>query len=348
MDDNQLPFAPPATHDTPAAPAEPQSAPAGAHISAAILGPTLASERLAESVIYRPGALVAATLLAGPLLCALAVMLVALTTGSLPLWLPLALLLWLPLLALAWTLLKSVRVTPDTLSCGRPLGQWRIIPFHQVERVEWRGPRLVVRVRSGRPLSFAPRLLRHGDQLRRSLLLRLPLSTLSSELRAEAQALSSGDRLSSQEGDITGVLTVRPRLRWRTALALATVALLALAIAALVALTAPLSLALGAPALALAIALAGIDLWLAQEIFVSEKGLIIHYALLRRERIVYWAQVRVIEYLPGEVALALRGAHATLCAGPGLLSVTQARLMRRYINRYSLSLVAPLWSRQPR
>ncbi|HZC08326.1 MAG TPA: hypothetical protein VE338_22025 [Ktedonobacterales bacterium] len=321
--------------------------------NAAFLEPPSASTYLAESVVYRPGAWVAMTLLAGPIVCAIAGAVVIGVSGAIPLWLPLSLLLWLPVLGLAWALLKSVSVTPDTVASGRPLGQWRTVAYEEIEHVEQSGMRLVISARASPPLVITPALLHRGAQLRRTLLLRLPLTALGGDLRTQAQILSEGAMLGGAVGDISGILTVRTRAIWLVLGVVVSVALLALGAVALLTLTTPLNnLPTWALALALA-ALAGISgyfgLWSAQDIFVNEKGLVIHYALLRRDRDVFWAQVRLVEYTPGEMALIFRGPRrATMSAGPGLLNETQARLMRQFIGHYCVADVIPALSRDRR
>lgn len=313
------------------------------------LSPLPAAMRLTESVVYRPGLAVAMALLAGPVVCALAGAIVASVSGAIPMWLPLVMLLWLPALAFAWALLKSVRVTPDALACGRPLGQWRVIPLDEVERIEQRGLRMVVSAHSGPPLSFTPLLLHRGAQLRRSLLLRLPLQALGSALQAQAQLLSAGAEVVHTTGDVIGVLTVRNTRRWPTLLGGGAIALIGLAVVAWLAAAPSFSVAL---ALALAAALGALCLWSVQEIFISEKGLIIHYGLLRHERDVVWARIVGVDYTPGEMTLHFRDAGGrrgdVSCAGPGLLSATDAQLMRQYINRYCPTEITPLLARRPR
>lgn len=351
MDNDQQPRPLIAWEETPpdpalSDPAVPAAEPARAP-DVTFLPPHPSHERLSDSVVYRPGALVALALLTGPVVCAIAGATAALATGEIPVWLPLLLLLWLPALALAWALLKSVRVTSDTLACGRPLSQWRVIPFQDIDQVERRGLRLVVTARGGPALSFTPLLLHRGAHLRRSLLLRLPLPALSTNLRAEAQALGDGDLAALQEvGDVEGVLTVRPRLLWSALAGGAAIALLALAGLSLWALVQPLNIALAVALVALACAPGFLSLWIGQEIFVSDKGLLIHFRWLRREHDVFWAEVGLIEYLPWETALVFRSAHTAVCAGPGLLTAQQARLMRGYISRYCLSQVGPLLGRR--
>ncbi len=344
MDDDQQPLPLNMRQDALDAPTLASLSPDERAQEVSFLSPSPSTSPLADSAIYRPGAIVAGTLLTGPVVCAIAgAVAVSVTGATPPVWLPLALLLWLPALALAWALLKSVRVTPDALASGRPLGRWQVAPFHEIERVEQQGMRLIVTARSGPPLTFTPRLLHRGAQLRRSLLLRLPLAALSSQLRAEAQTLEIGDLADSYRGDVEGVLSVRPKLRW-TLLSGG----LALALLALLFLSAPVSIALGVVLAALACAAAFLGLWMVQDIFVSEKGLIVRYTVLLRERDIFWTQVRAIEYLPGEAALILRSVRSLTCAGPGLLTAQQARLMRGYISRYCVAQVMPTLTRRPR
>lgn len=288
-----------------------------------------------ETTVYRPGAPVAVALLTAPVLFAVVGMWVAIASHRVPIWLPIALLLWLPFIALEWLLIKSVRITPDTISCGRPLRRWQQISFDEVERVEQRGLRLIVGGRSGAPLVFTPLLLNQGAELRRSLLLRLPLQTLWGRLRLEAQLLTDGGVGATRaESDISGVLTVRSRWLWPALGLGVTLALLGLGLLAALTLPGFWKLALGGLAVALAIGSGWVSLWTPQEIFFSEKGLIIHYLLLRRERVVFWEQVRAIEYIPGEFALLFGGVRRVMCIGPGALSVQHARLMRQFVSRY--------------
>jgi len=325
--------------------------PATAQSEVDFLAPSPSSIQLADSAVYRQGAAVALALLAGPAVCAIVAVVIAALTGALPVWLPFALLLWLPVLALTWGLLTIVRVTPTSLACGRPLGRWREVPFAEVERLERRGLRLMAYARRGRPLSFTPLLLRQGMQLERRLLLSLPLSALSSELRTEALTLANGGAAQPGEGDISGILTVRPRMAWPALAGGVALVALALGVSALLGMAAPLSLALAVLCGALALAAAGVCLWSIQEIFVSEKGLIIHYHALRRRRIIFWASLNVVEYTPGGVALLCRsrtGARMAICIGPGLLNTRQAQLMRGFIDYYCEAPVVPLGARRDR
>ncbi len=301
---------------------------------------------LTESSVYRPGIAIASVLLAGPFISAIIGVVVAAVSGSIPLWLPFVLLLWLPVIALVWLLLKSVRVTPDAIACGRPLGQWRVFSFAEIERVEQRGLRLLIGGHSGPPMIFTPALLQDGKQLRRSILLTLPLHTLWGRLRSEAQEFSSLQGESDSEGAIAGVLTVRSRWFWTVSAVIAALVALALGFAAWGVFAGTVRLVLASLCVVLALLLVAFGLWMKQEIFLSEKGLIIRYTLLRREQVVFWTQVRLIEYTPGELALYFRGARRVMCAGPGALTVQHGRLMRQFIGRYCFSPVAPLSMRR--
>ncbi|HEX8731638.1 MAG TPA: hypothetical protein VF725_06205, partial [Ktedonobacterales bacterium] len=273
-DDPQAPIFTAWGDTPPQAPAPPPPAPI-APADVDFLTPPLPNALLFSADIYRPRGGIALILLIGPAICAIVGAVAARVTGAIPLWLPLALLLWLPLLTLAWALLKSVRVTTETLACGRPLGAWRSLPFAEIERIEQRGPRMVVRSRMGARLSFTPLLLRRGAALRRRLLLQLPLQALAGDLHAEAIALEGGAASAASESALTTALTVRVARRWPTlAFALALVAL-ALAGAAFWLLAPPLNLALGIVLVALALGGALLGAWVAQELFVSENGVFV-------------------------------------------------------------------------
>lgn len=303
---------------------------------------------LADSAVYRPGVAVALLLLAGPLISAVAGATIAFAAGSLPIWLPFTLLLWLPVQALVWVLLSSVRVTPTSIASGRPLGRWRVLSFADVERVERRGMRLILGGRSGPPMVFRPALLQGGDTLRRSILLRLPLETMWGGLRAEAQELTMGQSDMVGDSGVSDVLTVRTRWVWTVWLAISALVALGGALAALNLTFLPPQPLAKTPGLTVAAVCGGVTLlatfaalWMKQEIFFSEKGLIIRYSLLRRERVVFWTQVSRIEYTPADLALRFKGARQVFCAGPGALAAPQARLARQYISRACLAPVVP-------
>jgi hypothetical protein len=103
-----------------------------------------------------------------------------------------------------------------------------------------------------------------------------------------------------------------------------------------------IAVASSAPWLAVApgaLALVGLAalIWLAQEVFLSDRGVIARFSLVRVTRAVAWDEVVSIERAPGEVALILRGPVALICAGPGLLGERDARRMRELVSRYAFA-----------
>ncbi|HEU0025966.1 MAG TPA: hypothetical protein VFQ25_02530 [Ktedonobacterales bacterium] len=293
---------------------------------------------LAETAIYRPGALIATGFLAPPAAGALALAALAWGMGAAPLWLPLALLLWVPVMLAGWSALRGVRLTREAIAFGRPLGAWRVIPLDQIERLERIGPRLRLVTAEGRRVSFTPALLARGAQLRRRLLLSLPLQTLSSSVREEARRLVDGD--APQEALAVGALTVRPA-RWLVGLAAGLALAGALAAGAMAAWAPAMPwIALAPGALALAALVACI--WLAQDVFIGDRGVIVHFSLIRATGAVAWDELITIERMPGEIALVLRGPHALICAGPGLLGARDARRMREILGRYALERGTPV------
>jgi hypothetical protein len=319
---------------------------APAHVD--FLTPHPANAHLADVTIYRPGAVVALALLVGPVACAVAGSITTSLTGAIPIWLPVALLLWLPALALAWALLKSVRVSPETLACWRPLSPGHSLRFAEIERIEQRGPRIVITSRYGKTLSFTPLFLHRGDHLRRSLLLQAPLFALPGDLRAEASALENGAAAATPENGVEGILNMRTPVRWSALPLGAAAVMVAAAVATLTiwGLAWPLDVALGAPLLALAAGMGFIGLWAAQEIFVSEKGALIHYRLLRRKRDIFWSHARLIEVAPGDLALRFRSGRDLLCAGPSLFARDDAARLRDYLQQYATSPIQPMRARR--
>ncbi len=302
------------------------------------LAATRSAPPLAETALYRPGALVAVIFLIPPGVSAL--VLAALTPGTgAPVWLPLTLLLWVPIMLAGWVMLRGVRLTREEIAFGRPLRAWWVIPLNAIERLEFHGPLMTLVTTSGRTVSFMPALLRRGAQLRRRLLLSLPAQALTGEARAEAQRLLGRDMLqeSGAEGD---ALTVRPP-RWSLALAGA------LALAAIMIWAPAISwVALAPGALALLSLVAA--LWLAQEVFISHRGVIVRFPLTRVTRSVTWDELVAIERAPGEVALILRARRTLICVGPGLLGAWEARGMRETVNRYALEHGTPVAPRARR
>jgi hypothetical protein len=306
------------------------------------MAPPRPTTPLAETALYRPGALVAVIFLVPPAASALVLAALIWSMGSAPIWLPLTLLLWIPMMLAGWSALRGVRLTREEIAFGRPLRAWRAIPLTAIERLETHGPRLTLVTTSGRRVSFTPALLRRGAQLRRRLLLSLPIHSLAGKARVEAQRLMDGG--ARQEGDAAEALTVRPR-RWLVALAAGLAC--ALTAGAVIAWVFALSwVALGPGALAL-LCLAA-SLWLAQDIFISDHGVSVRFSLPRVTRSVSWDELTAIERAPGEVALVLRGPHALICAGPGLLGPRDARRMREILRRYALERETPVTPRDRR
>jgi hypothetical protein len=86
-----------------------------------------------------------------------------------------------------------------------------------------------------------------------------------------------------------------------------------------------------------ALALAGLAalIWLEQEVFISDRGVIARFWLVRVTRAVAWDEIISIERTPGALALVLRGPVSLVCAGPGLLNTRDARQMRAMVSRYA-------------
>jgi hypothetical protein len=264
--------------------------------------------------------------------------------GAVPIWLPLALLLWIPVMLAGWFALRGVRLTRDAIAFGRPLGAWRVIPLDLIERMERVGPRLRLVTTEGRRVSFSPALLARGAQLRRRLLLSLPIQSLSGPVREEAQRLvGAGAPLETLAVD---TLTVRPA-RWLVGLA-AGLALAGAMAAGAVIVWAPAMpwIALAPGALALLALLACI--WLAQDVFIGDRGVIAHFSLIHVTGAVAWDELIAIERMPGEIALVLRGPRPVICAGPGLLEASAARRMREILGRYALERGTPVSPRAHR
>jgi hypothetical protein len=328
------------------------------------------SAPLAETTNYRPGALVALVFLAPPIVSALVFAALAPMLGA-PVWLPLCLLLWIPALAAGWWALGGVRLTRETIAFGRPLRPWRVVALDTVQRLERHGPRLTLVTSAGR-ISFVPALLGRGAQLRRRLLLTLPVNALGRETRAEVQRLLEGrlarafagrDSTTGQLAAIAPGASPAPSATdgpgAADALSLSTPGWWAGAASALA-----LVCALGAGAIllwapaplvwlaltpgALALLALGACLWLAQEIFLSDRGVIARYTLTGVTGAVAWSDVRGIRRAPGEVALILRGPRPLICAGPALMPPAAARRMREAVSRFAIDRGTPVTGRPRR
>ncbi len=295
------------------------------------LAATRPTTPLTDTVVYRPGALVALIFLVPPAAGALVLTALVWSMGRAPIWLPLPLLLWIPVMLVGWVTLRGVRLTREDISFGRPLRPWQVIPLDAIERLEAHGQRLTLVTTSGRRMSFIPTLLGRGAQLRRRLLLSLPADALTGEAREEAQRMLDWGAFATSDGAVDA-LTVRPP-RWLPWLAAAlAVALVVGAVLAWISSLSWLAAALGALTLLALLTC----LWLAQEIFISDRGVIARFFLLRFTGSVAWDEVNTIRRAPGEVALILRGSRALICAGPGLLRKYDARRMREFISRFAL------------
>lgn len=284
---------------------------------------------LANTALYRPGALVALLFLVPPVASALVLAALVWGMGRAPFWLPLPLLLWVPVMLVGWVTLRGVRLTRDEISFGRPLRPWQVIPLDAIERLESHGQRLTLVLDTGRRVSFIPALLGRGAQLRRRLLLSLPADALTVAAREEAQRLLDWSAFPTSDGAVDA-LTVSPP-RWMPWLAAALAC--ALAAGAVFAWMSSLSWLALAPGILALLALAAC-FWLAQEVFISDRGLIARFLLLHATGSLAWNEVVSLRRAPGEVALILRGSRALICAGPGLLRNYDARRMREFVSRY--------------
>lgn len=255
-----------------------------------------------------------------------------------PLWLALTLLLLVPLSLAGWWALGGVRLTRESIAFGRPLRPWNTVALDSVTRLESRGWSLTLVTAARRRYTFIPMLLARGAQLRRRLLLSLPVSALDEATRAEAQRMLEGELFVS--GDKVDALTLRTSRWFSWTLAALTFACIAAAAA----------LAIWTPALTwLALVVGGVALlalllclWVTQELSISDRGLIARFKLLGITRSVAWEDVRTIRRAPGEVALTLRSKHRLTCAGPGLLAAPAARQMREAVTRHAVDRGTPM------
>jgi hypothetical protein len=280
---------------------------------------------LAETVIYRPSSLIAVLFLVPPAASALALASAIEALGGAQFWTALILLLWLPILLLCWLALRAVRLTRDQIAIGRPLRPWRVIPIDAISRLEARGPRLTLVTRAGR-ITFMPALLARGGELRRRLLLSLPLSALASDARAEAARLLDG-ALREDEGE--EALNVQTPLWLRGVMVALTLALAAAAV-----ITGAMfgKSALGPGLGAVALLALFVTLWLAQDIMLDEHGASLALGGWVTAA-ASWDQLESIRRAPGELALILLGKRVLVLPGPGLLSQRDARRARQIISR---------------
>src|SRR5689334_14871110 len=108
-------------------------------------GPAIASTPLLDIQVFRPGSLLALTILLLPVLVALAGAVVfILMNAPIPEWLPFLALLWIPCAPIFWLAMQSVRTNTVGVAAGRPWRSWVEIPWTLIERVEQFGPLLTI------------------------------------------------------------------------------------------------------------------------------------------------------------------------------------------------------------
>ncbi len=304
------------------------------------------SSPLADAILYRPGPSFALIILLIPVVTALVGGALYLTKpGPLPIWSPFVLLLWIPALVGVWAAMKTVRISSLGLAVGRPWGRWIEMEWGAIERVEQRGPLIVVFDTAHQRVSFAPALLVDGLRLRRQMLLRLQPQTLGGSLRQEAQSLITGDLTDLSSGGLTGVMRARPLPLWATLAALVAALALAAGVLGVLALPLPLALPLAFVALVVAVIGALLALWLRQQVVVDEKGIAVNGWPNRRPNTMPWEAVELLELGPGELAIRLRGERRLLCPGPPLFRAAERNRMRAFIHAYCLDRGTPHASR---
>lgn len=308
-------------------------------------GPAIASTPLLDIQVFRPGSLLALTILLLPVLVALAGAVVfILMNAHIPEWLPFLALLWIPCAPIFWLAMQSVRTNTVGVAAGRPWRSWVEIPWTLIERVEQFGPLLTITGSNAKRLTFAPMLLRDGQRLKRLLLLRLTSQVLTGKLSREQQrVLVSGFFM--PDAGLSGTLHTHPQGRWRTLLGC--VALILAGLALLVTVTLPLALSIplalicvvGAVVVSIA---AG---WLFQELLVNEKGMSVSSPITRQSYDMSWSEVEIIEHSPYQLVLRLRGARRMLCAGPPLLPASDRDIMQAFLREYCLNNGVPFVAR---
>lgn len=306
------------------------------------------SSPLQDVQIYRPGPYIALVILLLPALITLGGATLYLGTGThIPGWLPFTLLLWAPGLPLLWLATLAVRLSAAGIAAGRPWSRWVEIQWQDVERVEPRGLSIRIHGARGGKISFSPFLLRDGKRLERQLLLRLPTHVLTGGLATKAQSLLSSDIRSTPEGGYTGTLTIQVRAPFRWLVAC--IGLVAAAAAVLVQVRSSFGAApiLGAAFVVVAIAACLALVWALQRLRINETGVTVERLFIPTERRVAWPEIELIEHSPRQAFLRFRGMKRLFCAGPGLLSPSQATLMdgilAEYAGKRRIPMVARTW-----
>lgn len=304
--------------------------------------PASVSTPLLDAQVYRPGTLLASSILVLPVVVALVGAAVFLhRNGVVPGWLPYVALLWIPCAPVFWLMMQSVRTSGVGLAAGRPWSKWVEIPWLLIEHVEQVGPFLVVTGGAGKRLVLLPGLLRDGPRLERQILLRLPAHLLSVRLSKKQQQFVPNS-LILPDGGLSGSLHAQPNRRLVVWVIIATLAALALALVLLVAAPWPV----GGIFAVLAFLTAGVGLvvlaWLQQAVLIDERGLSVVSLLTRRTQSMSWAQVELIEHSPGEYVLRFRGKRRLRCPGPTLLPPADRDLMRAFIDAHCVSSESPV------
>ncbi|MBF6591113.1 MAG: hypothetical protein IVW57_11385 [Ktedonobacterales bacterium] len=320
-------------------------------------GRATVSMPLGDANIYRPGPLLAVSIIVAPVSLALIIAAFTLNTmGTVPVWLPLVPLLWLPMLPLLWLMLKSVRMSANGLAVGRPWQRWREFPWMDITRAEQRGTSLRITSTDARTMTFTPFLLRDGARLKRQILLRLPAHVLVGALRQKAQHLVMGNIFPKPSGGLSGMLRARPRRRWRYGALLMALAAIAGAVVSLTSRRGGGTLGIGAittgavaaAAVCVVVAVAALlaQFWLGQSIFVSEQGIETALPFSARLRAMPWHEVELIEIGPGELLLRLRSYRRVVCPGPRLLRPADRNVMRAFIHEYCVARGVPFVRRR--
>ena len=308
-------------------------------------GPAITSTPLLDIQVFRPGSMLALSVLLLPVLVALVGAAVfILIDGQIPEWLPFSALLWVPCAPIFWLAMQSVRTNASGVAAGRPWSSWVEIPWALIERVEQFGPLVTITGSNAKRMTFAPVLLRDGQRLKRSLLLRLPSQVLIGKLSREQQrVLVSGFFM--PDAGLSGTLHTHPHGRWRMLFGGIALAMIGVGVAVVMtlprALSIPLALVCGLGTLAACMAMG----WLFQELLVNEKGMSISSPITRQSHDMSWSEVEIIEHSPYQLVLRLRGARRMLCAGPPLLPVGDRDIMQAFLREYCLNNGVPFVAR---
>lgn len=305
------------------------------------------SSPLADATLYRPGPSFALIILLIPVVTALVGGALYLSNpGPLPIWSPFLLLLWIPALVGVGAAMKTVRLSSLGLAVGRPWGHWIEMDWDTIERVEKRGPFIVIYNTRRQRMSFTPALLVDGLRLRRQLLLRLQPQTLGGSLRQEAQSLITGDLTElAPGGGLTGSLRARPRSLWAALAALVGVAALAAGVACFIWLPLLVAIPLALVLLAVAVVGALATLWFRQQVVVDEKGIGVLGFPRQGVNFMPWEAIELLELGPSELAIRLRGERRLLFPGPPLFKRAECNRMRAFIHAYCLDRGTPRVSR---